>query len=129
VGLSGLPPARLRAVTWPFLFIAALYTLTPVTLTVHPRVGMAPSTFRVTVIVPRHFDNRRICFGYSGNEDRKSCLDLEGWTSRRTWTVYYDIRTAGEYVAEAILTRVTDGREETFQQSQPFRVVGFEVEP
>ena len=115
--------------TWPFLFVAALYSLNPVTVSVYPSVSMSPATYRITVLVPRHFDNRRICFGYSGNEGRTSCVDLEGWTSRRSWTVYYDIRTAGEYQAEAVLTRITEGREQIHRSQQPFRVVGIEAEP
>jgi len=111
------------------LFVAALYTLNPVTISIYPPASMAPATVRITVLVPRHLDNREVCYGFSGPEDKKSCLTLDGWQARRTWTVYWPIRTAGEYLAEATLTRVTEGKTQTYRQQAPFRVVGFEMEP
>jgi len=108
------------------LFVAALYTLNPVTISIYPPASMAPATVRITVLVPRHLDNREVCYGFSGPEDKKSCLTLDGWQARRTWTVYWPIRTAGEYLAEATLTRVTEGKTQTYRQPAAFRVLGFE---
>jgi hypothetical protein len=111
------------------LLIGALYSLPAVSISVYPHFSGSPATVRITVLVPRHLENRRLCFGYSGNEDRRSCLDLDGFTARRSWTVYFDIRSPGEYQAEAVLTRMTDGKETYFRQQAPFRVIGFEAEP
>jgi hypothetical protein len=108
----------------PFLFIAALYLYSPLTLNVYPTVSAAPATFRFLIIVPRDKSNREICFGYSGNEDRKSCTTLDGENSRRVYTTYWNIRAAGEYTATAELTRMEDGQRKRVTQSQPFRVIG-----
>jgi hypothetical protein len=110
------------------LLIGALYALPHVSISVYPSVGMSPFTVRITVLVPRHLDNRHLCFGYSGNEDKVSCMDLAGMEARRSWTVYWSLRTPGEYQAEAVLTRMEAGRTQTYRQSQPFRVLGFELE-
>lgn len=112
--------------SFPFLFVAALYTLHPTTISVYPAVAMAPATFRITVLVPRHLENRQICFGVDGPELKRSCVQLDGFNARRSWTVYWELRGSGEYMASAVLTRMTDGREKTFRNEQPFRVLGME---
>ncbi len=114
---------------FPFLFVAALYSLNPVTLSIHPPASMAPATFRITVLVPRHLDNRKICYGVDGPELKNSCFTLDGWQARRTWTVYWSLRVAGEYEATADLLRIEGGKEKHYVQRQAFRVVGFEPEP
>jgi hypothetical protein len=110
----------------PFLLIFALYSLNPVTISVYPHFAMQPATFRITVLVPRHVDNRKLCYAVTGPEEKRSCLSLDGWQARRTWTVYWELRTAGEYEATATLTRMVDGREQRHVQAQPFRVIGIE---
>lgn len=110
----------------PFLFIAALFTLNPVTLSVYPAFALQPATFRITVLAPRHAANRRLCFGYDGPELKQSCLDLDGANDRRVWTVYWDLRTGGEYEAVALLTRVQDGQTKQYRDARPFRVIGIE---
>lgn len=109
-----------------FLFVAALYTLNPVTISIYPQFAMSPATFRITVMVPRHLENRQICYSVDGPEFKKSCVSLDGWQARRTWTVFWDLRTGGEYEAVAVLTRITEGRTEQFRSQQPFRVIGIE---
>jgi hypothetical protein len=108
----------------PLLLIFALYTLNPITISVYPAFAMQPATFRITVMVPRHFENRHLCYGVTGPEDKKSCLSLDSWQSRRTWTVYWSLRTAGEYEAIATVTRRDAGRERSYIARQPFRVIG-----
>lgn len=110
-----------------FVFIAALYSLNPVTISVYPPVAThTAATFRITTMVPRHFDNRNVCFGVDGPELKRSCFTLDGWQSRRTWTVYWTLESAGEYLASADLTRIEGGKEKHYASSQPFRVIGFE---
>lgn len=109
---------------FPFLLIFALYAVTPVSLTVFPQFGMAPATFRFLVIVPRDEQNRQICFGYSGAEDRRSCTTMDGANASRVYTTYWHIRTTGDYVADATLLRMEHGREKTYRETQPFRVIG-----
>lgn len=109
---------------FPFLFVAALYTLHPVTISVYPHFAMSPATFRITVLVPRHPQSRRICFGVDGPELKKSCEDLAGWESRKSWTVYWSLRSPGDYEATAILTRNEQGRDKQYRSVQPFRVLG-----
>jgi hypothetical protein len=114
-------------VTWPCLFVDALYAnIAPVSISLAPPFSLAPATFRITVIVPRHPENRRICFGVSGPEDKKSCMDLPGFEARRSWTVYWSLRTAGEYQAEAVLTRIEQGKEQRYRDVRSFRVIGME---
>lgn len=111
--------------TWPFLFVAAMFTLNPVTVSVYPSFAMVhAASFRITVMVPRHLDNRHLCFGVTGPEDKKSCLTLDGFQARKTWTVYWTLRTAGEYQAMADLTRIEAGNERHYVSQQPFRVIG-----
>lgn len=117
--------------SWPFLFVAALYTLNPVTLTVYPPFGLPPATFRITVLTPRHADNRNLCISFADVDDdrapiRRSCQSMAGDLERRVRTVYWDVRSAGEYVAVADLTRMEQGRETHYVQRQPFRVLGVE---
>jgi hypothetical protein len=108
------------------LLIGALYALPPVTISVYPSISMVPATVRLTVLAPRHVDNRRICLSYDGGEMRRSCEDLQGIGSRRSWTFYWDVRTAGEYIATAKLTRMESGREHIYTSNQSFRVIGIE---
>ncbi len=114
---------------FPFLFVAALYTLNPVTLSLYPKFAMAPATFRITVMAPRNAANRLVCFQVDGPELRKSCMSLDGENSQRVWSVYWELRTSGEYVAEATLTRMEDGKTKTYVDRQPFRVIGMDAEP
>ena len=111
---------------YPLLLIFALWSLNPVTVSVYPHFAMRPATFRITVLVPRHEQNRRLCYETTGPEDKRSCFSINGADDRRAWTVYWEIRTAGEYTASAILTRSEQGREKTYRDDQPFRVIGME---
>lgn len=108
------------------LLIFALYSLNPVTLSVYPAFAMQPATFRITVLVPRHVENRRLCYDVTGPEDKRSCFSINGAEDRRVWTVYWNLRTAGDYTASAILTRMEDGRERIYREERPFRVLGME---
>lgn len=119
-------PLGVCALSFPFLFIAAFYVLNPVTVSLYPPFAMSPATFRITVMVPRHAQNRQLCYAIDGPEMKKSCIQLDGESSQKVWTVYWDLRTAGEYEASAVLTRMTDGRERTYRDSHPFRVLGYE---
>ena len=110
--------------SFPFLFVAALFFVQPVSLRVYPAFAMAPATFRFLVLVPRDTRNRQLCYGYSGNEDRKSCVQLDGDQARRTYTAYWSLRTAGEYQAMAIVTRNEGGAIKSYVETQPFRVIG-----
>lgn len=110
----------------PFLLIFALYSLNPVTVSIYPRFAMSPATFRLTVLVPRHAENRRACWQVDGPELKASCVQLDGLEARRSFTVYWDLRTAGDYTASAILTRMEQGREKTYRDDQPFKVLGME---
>jgi hypothetical protein len=110
----------------PLLLVFALFTLNPITISVYPQFAMTPATFRITVLVPRHAENRNLCFGVSGPEDKKSCLSLDGEQARRTWTVYWTLRGSGEYEAVADLTRNEAGQIRHYVERQPFRVIGYE---
>lgn len=129
VDLSYLSAARIRAVTLPFLFVAALYWLSPVTLSVYPPFGMAPASFRALVMVPRDKGNRKICYGFDGPEYKQSCVQLDGDQARRVYTAYWNIRTAGEYEASAVVTRIENGKEKTYTDTRPFRVLGMGEPP
>ena len=109
----------------PFLFIAALFTLNPVTVDVYPPFGMAPASFRIRVMAPRHAANRAICYGVEGPELKRSCFTLEGAQAQRIWTVFWELRAPGEYEASATLTRIEDGREKYYRARRPFQVIGF----
>lgn len=112
------------------LTIGAMFTLNPLTLSLYPPVSMAPATVRITVLAPRNPGNRLLCWQVDGPEFRKSCRSLDGENAPRVWSVYWNLRTSGEYVAEAVLTRVTEGKTQTYRETQPFRVVGgFDTEP
>lgn len=111
----------------PFLLIFALFTLNPVTISVYPQFAMTPATFRVTVLVPRHVENRLMCYSVDGPELRRSCISLDGEHSQRVWTSYWELRTSGDYVANAELTRVHLGKTERHTDRQPFRVIGGEM--
>jgi len=120
----------------PLLFVAAMYAFwgEPVTLSVYPAVSMSPAAFRLLVIVPRHTDNRNLCIAYSLATDpmtpiRRSCHSMSGEQERRVRTIYWELREAGAYDAVATLTRMADGRAQTYVDRQPFRVIGFEAEP
>lgn len=115
----------------PFLFVAALYSaaLNPVMLTVYPPFSLPPATFRITVLAPRHADNRNLCLSIADADDdrnylRRSCQSMAGELERKVRTVYWDLRSPGEYVAVADLTRMEDGREKHYVSRQPFRVLG-----
>ena len=112
--------------SYPLLLVFALYSLNPITVSVYPAFAMAPATFRITVLVPRHLENRKLCLSYDGGEMRRSCHDLQGFNSRRSWTVYWGVRTAGEYSASAELTRMENGKERIYRTAQAFRVIGME---
>jgi hypothetical protein len=110
-----------------FLLVGAMWFLpSPLSLSVYPAFGMAPATFRFLVIVPRDARNRQLCYGYSGSEDRKSCVQLDGDQARRTYTAYWSLRTAGEYQAVATVTRNEGGQIKSYVETQPFRVLGVE---
>jgi len=112
--------------------IGALYAFLPkpVMLTVFPGYAqMAPATFVFVVIAPRDPANREACFGYDGPEQRSFCWTLDGDKSRRSWRFEWPLRVSGEYEAVASVTRMADGRAQTYVDRQPFRVIGFEVEP
>jgi hypothetical protein len=113
---------------WPFLLVGALYAVpSPVTISVFPHVSMVPATVRLTVLAPRHVDNRRICWSVDGSEFKKSCLDLPGFDSRRVWTVYWPIRSPGAYEAVAVLTRNELGKDKIYTSRQSFQVIGSEL--
>lgn len=107
------------------LLIGALY-VNPVTISVYPAVGLPPATFRITVLVPRHAANRRLCYQTDGPELKRSCIDLAGEDARRVFTVYWELRTSGEYEASATLTRNVEGRNQVHVSRQAFRVLGLE---
>ena len=113
----------------PFLFIAALYAVSPLTLTVYPPVSHAPASVRIRVVTERHAANRSLCYGYDGPQFKRSCLELDGAHDRRSFTVFWELRQDGEYEAQAVLTRIEDGRISRYTDQQPFRVVGFSSEP
>jgi hypothetical protein len=116
----------------PFLFVAALFALHPVTVSVYPTVSLAQhATFRLTVMAPRHEDNRELCLGYRHPGplepwQRRSCQSMDGIHATRTRTVYWDVRMSGEFEAVADLKRIEAGREKHYIDSRPFRVVGIE---
>lgn len=126
VDLSRVSAARVCAVTWPFLFVAALYALSPISIQVYPPFSMAPATFRILVIVPRDASNRNLCYSYGTNDviDRRSCLSMDGENAKRAYTTYWNIRTPGEYTATAVLTRMENGKEKVYSDRAPLRVIG-----
>lgn len=112
--------------TWPFLFVAALYALSPISIQVYPPFSMAPATFRILVIVPRDASNRNLCYAYGASDviDRRSCLSLDGERAKRSYITYWNIRAPGDYTATAVLTRMEDGKAKLYIDRQPFHVLG-----
>lgn len=110
----------------PFLFIAALFALNPLTLTVSPVTSVAPVTVRVRVITERHADNRALCVSYDGPEYKRSCHTLNGSDDARTWTLYWAFRIGGEYRAVAELIRVEQGQTRQYVVAQAFQIIGWE---
>ena len=104
---------------WP-LFVA-LGAAPAVAISVYPLVGMAPNTFRVRVIIPRHADNRGLCLSYAGPEWKRSCMGLEGDQAGSTFTKYWFMRVPGAYDAVADLSRVTG---QHLVARQTFEVLG-----
>ena len=123
--LPGLSRSWLCGMSVPFLLIFALFTIPDVSLSVSPSFAQSPATFRFLVLVPRHPDNRRICVSFDGPEMRLHCEDLDGDKARRSLTTYWSLRTAGEYEAVAVLTRIEQGREKAYMETRAFRVFGF----
>lgn len=109
----------------PFLFIAAFFTLTPVTLSIYPPVSMAPATFRIRTIIDRHEANRTLCVAYEGPEYKRSCFPIDGAQSARVFQSYWNLRVSGEYEAVADLTRMEAGTERHYVERHAFRVLGF----
>src|SRR5689334_2113840 len=98
----------------PFLFVAALYALmpAPVTLFIRPTFSMAPASFQATILIERHDGNRLLKVEYDGPEYKSSEYQLDGATSKRAFQPrVWELRSAGEYLATATLTRIVEGKE------------------
>ena len=79
----------------------------PITLSVSPAHQFEPGTIVLRIIVPKHFQNAVLCFGYdSGSNLRRSCQTLEGQHSPRFFQQDYRNLFAGSYIASAQLYRV-----------------------
>ena len=117
----------------PLLIVWAMFAVNAITLSVYPPVSTVPATVRMTVWTPRDAANRSVCVSYhlQAVPDlpiRRSCQPLDGANDRRVRTVYWDVREAGTFDAEAVLTRMEDGKATTYRSAQPFRVIGPEWE-
>lgn len=111
----------------PFLFVWAIFALSPVTISVFPPAQLPPAPFRVRAIVARHADNRRLWIEIDGPEYKRSLFEIEGAQAQRVFEpVRVELRAAGEYVATATLVRIEGGRERNFIARQPFRVLGLD---
>lgn len=69
---------------------------TPLLLTVHQTVGMAPMTLRVKV--KAEAEGREVCVVVEGPESMQSCRTLYGVT----WTLDFTLRSGGGYEVYAV---------------------------
>ena len=122
----------------PFLFIAAMYAFwSPVAVRVYPQAMLAPGAVRVTAIIERHADNRKLVLKAVQDRTfdiRVSTFSLDGAQSQRVFTptnkcICWDGLPAGEYELVATLTRMVEGKAQTFTDQRNFRVIGMESEP
>lgn len=111
-------------ITFPWLFIAALYTINPISLSVWPGFAQVqPATFTFVVRIQRDPQNRTACFVTDGPERRSSCWLMDG-QSQQSYRFERTFRVGGEYEATAIVTRDVQGQEQSFTEARPFRVIG-----
>lgn len=118
----------------PFLFVAALYALTPrpVMVNVRPAFAMEPGGFHVYAMIEKHADNRQLVLEavlWETFHVRRTPFQVDGAQSQRVFRptnrcLCWDDLAAGDYEAVATLTRITDGRTQVFVDRQPFRVLG-----
>lgn len=104
------------------LWICALSVEHPVALSVFPRVDLrVPGQIRARLTVPRHPDNRAVCWAYDGPEYRSLCWTVDG-RSPRTETVWWYLRHAGGYEALASVTRMEEGRSRQYVVRTSFQI-------
>lgn len=116
----------------PFLFVAALFALNPITISVYPAVTMPSGGIRVRAIIERNPDNRqlRLVALLDGTfEMRATPFQIDGAQSQRVFSptntcgCWFDL-PSGEYQAVAELTRMEHGRERRYSVRENFRVLG-----
>lgn len=103
------------------LQLLAQIKIEPVRISVYPQAAF-PSTFRILIRTAQHPDNRQLCFELQPL--RKSCHAVDGEHEPRSWTIFYEIRSPGNYTATADLLRVEGGREKHYLASSNFQVLG-----
>ena len=80
----------------------------PVTIHVHPRVGMVGQTVNITIRIEPHEANRRLCLVWGVVAEEmysSSCLQLDGAQRKRTFTWQRTLRIPGEWAIIADLQR------------------------
>lgn len=96
-----------------------------ITLSLSHSVSPQPASFRARVQIQPHPDNRWWCVVFDGPEYKRSCRELEGVGSPRTFTVWFNNLSGGEYAAVAELYRVTEGEPKTIRSALVrFQVIG-----
>lgn len=117
--------------SFPFLLIFALYAIRgPVEITVRPSFAMAPNGFQATIIIDRDEHNRLLEIEYDGPEYKYSQYQLDGDKSKRAFQPRpWYLRSVGEYIATATVTRIVEGQTKKLVATAQFRVLGGEPPP
>ena len=94
-------------------------------VSIFPLVSTPPGYFRVTVIVPRHEDNRRLILVFSDEYGmiKKSEMNLDK-RSPLQYVRYLTKLPSGEYTYEAIVIQSHEGKEKMLYTSMGFVVIG-----
>ncbi len=92
----------------------------PIELRVPVHDCVAPCDMQVTVLIPAHPDNRAasVVWSYSGSTE----LHVGRDTTQVEFAVGVGQFDKGDHTIYAVLMRETDGRQETFQDSQRISV-------
>jgi hypothetical protein len=95
----------------------------PVTLTVYPQVAHAPATFRVSIRIEKHPDNRELWLLWEGPRSGRTGLESidERDPAQYVWTDRLADLPAGEYTAQAFLIRTNSVHQSA---AIPFTVLG-----
>lgn len=117
----------------PLLLIFAMYFLPgPVQISVRPKVAFPPGAFLVRATIERDPGNRQLVLEavrYGVFRERRTPFQIDGAQRQRVFTptnkcICWSDLPAGEYEAVATLTRIVEGKTQTYVAREPFRVLG-----
>ena len=96
----------------------------PLTLTVSPRIGTAPQTVTVRLVVAPDARNQGICVGYDGPVSASSCRTINGADAPSRMSFEFQRLQEGHYVAFGVVEQ--EGGAE-MKVAQEFCVLGLTV--